>query len=131
MSISATETVKLSHEIEGDRDEDYICLDVELEVSIYHQDPYRGSAYSCSSDMDYYGYTEIESIEVLSVKATNMDNEEVDVPAEFQVGKLDPNALWDDDELLEQAGDIAADAEEAAKMDAAEAKLDAMQDGDW
>lgn len=26
----------------------------------HHQPPWRGSAHTCDSDMDYYGYTELE-----------------------------------------------------------------------
>ncbi len=61
----------------------------------YRQAPWRGSAHTCDSDLDYYGYTECE-FEILDRrgrpapwlerKATDADRERVAEEIETQLG---------------------------------------------
>lgn len=41
-----------------------------------HQEPFKGSALNCDSDIDYYGFTEINSIELVLVSRTDEDGKE-------------------------------------------------------
>lgn len=61
----------------------------------YRQAPWRGSAHTCDSDLDYYGYTECE-FEILDRrgrpapwlerKATDADRERITEAIETQLG---------------------------------------------
>ena len=113
--------ITMSHEIE---EPEYLCLDVTMQVSIDHQEPWRGSMYSCPSDADWYGYTELDEVVVLSVEATDIDGNTVEVPAKFK--DLDPEELWGDEILTEALHQAGCD-EESAAADAAEARFEEMR----
>lgn len=53
--------------------DDYVCFDVTVELQLGIQEPHRGSALSCDSDYDYYGYTEVLDAECIEWTATGDD----------------------------------------------------------
>lgn len=56
-----------------DVDNDAICYEVECWAIVDTQEPYKGTPWTCDSDMDYYGYSDlvdsgIESINAIAVE---------------------------------------------------------------
>lgn len=51
----------------------YACFDVDVEVKLGIQEPHKGSAWTCDSDSDYYGYTEILESKCIDWQVTGDD----------------------------------------------------------
>ena len=54
-----------------------VSWSVEVAVDIFVQEPFNGSPYNCDSELDYYGYQEIEEYAIEAITAYNDDGDEV------------------------------------------------------
>jgi len=98
-------------------DDDEICWEIEFEVEFNITGgcaPWKGSIYSCPSDVDWYGDpgdVEVESVSIVSVVDHSGDEpEDVELDAWEEAIVLEhAEENIDDDALYEAAGDQAAD----------------------
>lgn len=67
-------------------------------VDLFVQEPFQGSAYNCDSADDYYGYTEIEAIDIDSVTVyANGGENEVEAPIpEWVIDRIHENVENDE-----------------------------------
>ena len=77
----------------------YACFDVDVEVKLGIQEPFKGSAWQCDSDADYYGYTELLDSKVIDWTVEGDDG--IDLCDHYQ-----ELPEWVEDMALEQAGKL-------------------------
>ena len=123
--MAMNRTVEFTIETE-DSNENYVCLEfvVEIEFNIV-----KGSrSFNAPSDLDFYGYSEIDNAKIESVTATNENGDEVSIPDNYKNKSV--SDIWSDDELLESVGDV-LDFEQDEREAAAEAHFEAIRNGDF
>jgi hypothetical protein len=78
----------------------YACFDVDVEVKLGIQEPFKGSAWNCDSDADYNGYTELLESRVIDWQVEGDDGTDL---TDHYANELPE---WVEEMALEQAGKL-------------------------
>lgn len=80
--------------IEIEDEDTGLWYEFDVEVRVFIQEPWGGSAHTCDNPYDYYGYTEVDSWEIEEVNCYNENG------LEYKVDQADiPKVVFDNLEL--------------------------------